>query len=306
MLHADIANFSRMARNHAGYLDYGPHDSVFSWKQEMSAILGHDTATKIVEQKEREEAMESLRLHYDYENMTLNTKDCCRAEVKQTLDVIADRQPQLQLYHTKGETYWEFKGKKEDVKQVDIYRLQAPDGYCFDYEHDLMENENGVKHKTAHVKFIVQKDENTDIRKAAVGKLTDQTLLANIAINDKIYSVAKIAIDNIKDESLLSNIAEKAKCADIRALAENLLSKSRLTSKPVNDIAEDLILKLDDEYYVESVGKALFEKEMNVLLMRKVYDIVAKISGGLTARKLEVIWDDIGNGNSIGYDIWKA
>ena len=160
MLHADIANFSRMARNHAGYLDYGQHDSVFSWKQEMSAILGHDTATKIVEQKEREEAMESLRLHYDYENMTLNTKDCCRAEVKQTLDVIADRQPQLQLYHTKGETYWEFKGKKEDVKQVDIYRLQAPDGYCFDYEHDLMENEDGVKHKTAHVKFIVQKDEN--------------------------------------------------------------------------------------------------------------------------------------------------
>jgi len=126
----------------------------------MSALFGHGTATKMAEQKEREEAQQNLRLYYDHDNMTLNTKDCYRAEVKQTLDIIEDRQPQLQLYHTVGETYWTYKGKKEDVKQVNIYRLQAPDGYCLDYEHDYMEYIDGAKHKTGHVKFIVQKDEN--------------------------------------------------------------------------------------------------------------------------------------------------
>ena len=157
MIHQDIAQFSTMARHHFGALEMG-YDSRQSWKREMSALLGHRAATQIAEQKERQQAQQDIQLKYDYSNMTLNTKRSYRAELKDTLDVIEDRQPHLKLYHTKGELFWKYKTERHHLKEIDIYRLEAPDGYAMDFEHDIMTNEDGEKHNAIHVKFIMQSD----------------------------------------------------------------------------------------------------------------------------------------------------
>ena len=157
MLHGDIARFSAMARNNLAHMGYG-NDSFWSWKQDMAALLGPDSASQLAEAKERDEARKNIQLDYDYHNMELNHQKSYRAEVKGTLDLIEQRQPHLQLYHTKGDIYWSFKGKKNHINTVDIYRLEAPDGYCFDFEYDEMTSEDGETTQAAHVKFIMQRD----------------------------------------------------------------------------------------------------------------------------------------------------
>ena len=160
MLHGDIKHFSRLARTQLGNAGFGLHDNSFSWKQELSLMLGSDNANKIVEQQERNEARQNIELEYDYNNMTLNTPNNYREEVRPTLELIEQYQPQLKLYHTKGEIFWKFRGKKNDSREVNIYRLEAPDGYCFDYELDEFTNDDGDTFDTAHVKFIMQRNTN--------------------------------------------------------------------------------------------------------------------------------------------------
>lgn len=159
MIHGDIARFSAMARNNLAHMGYG-NDSFWSWKQDMSALLGPDSSSQLAEAKERDEARKNIQLDYDYHNMELNHRKSYRAEVKGTLDLIEQRQPHLKLYHTKGEIYWSFKGKKNHINTVDIYRFEAPDGYCLDFEFDEMASEEGETTQAAHVKFIMQRDTN--------------------------------------------------------------------------------------------------------------------------------------------------
>lgn len=156
MLHQEIAGFTRMAERSLGAFGY--HDTEFTWKQNMRMLLGHNGAERVFEGKERELAKEGQRLEYDYDNMVPMTAQLHRDEAKHTLEVIAERQSHLELYYCTGKTFWEFKGEKHDIKSANIYRLQAPDGYQFDYEPDEYTTEDGEIMPIAHVKFILQRD----------------------------------------------------------------------------------------------------------------------------------------------------
>ena len=160
MLHQDIGYFSNLARKQFGGLGaYGRHDSGLGLGGgELSTLLGKGGAEDLIDAKERQQAQENWQLNYSFNDMTLMSKRSYREEVKTTLDKIEELQPHLKLYHTKGEMFWEYKSEKHEIKQIDIYRIEAPDGYCFDYEQDETTDESGTKQKAAHVKFIIQPD----------------------------------------------------------------------------------------------------------------------------------------------------
>lgn len=126
----------------------------FSRKQDLAAMLGHRNAEKIIERTEREEASQNKKLDYDYDNMERTFPQDAIPMLKR----ISANQPHLELFYTTGESYWEFKGDRHDVEEVGIYRLKAPDGYCFDYELGEMDDTYGGQFKTAHVKFVMQRD----------------------------------------------------------------------------------------------------------------------------------------------------
>lgn len=159
MLHADIADYARLAQTSLGFAGYGSRYD-WSWKQDMAALLGYSTVNQIAEEYERQQAKDNRQLDYNYDRMTLVCADDCPSELKATLDLIHERQPRLKLYQSPGQSYWSFKGKKHDIEECNILRLEAPDGYCFDYEYDEFDNADGEHTKTAHVKFIMQRDVN--------------------------------------------------------------------------------------------------------------------------------------------------
>jgi len=144
------------ARSHLGYL--GLDQDSYSWKRELSTFLGHGSAEIIIDRVEREEARENKRLDYDYHNMNRYDLKSYRAEMKTTLEAISEKEVNLEMFHVKGESFYEYKGKKEERTECDIYRLQAPDGYCLDYELDQTTNADEEEIQAAHVKFIMQLD----------------------------------------------------------------------------------------------------------------------------------------------------
>ena len=69
-----------------------------------------------------------------------------------------------------------------------------------------------------------------DVRRAAVGKLTDldQSLLAKIAVEDKDADVRSAAVGKLTDRSLLAKIAVEDKDANVRGAAASKLTEQKL------------------------------------------------------------------------------
>ena len=149
-----------MARRSLGSFGIGGRHDSLGFGGDLSTLLGGGGAEELIEAKERHAARQELKLDYSFDNMELMREKKYRAEAKPFMDSIKQRHPHLKLYHSKGEQFWEFKNKKHDVKHVDIWRIAAPDGYCFDYELDEMFPEDDEPHTAVHVKFIMQRDTN--------------------------------------------------------------------------------------------------------------------------------------------------
>jgi len=81
--------------------------------------------------------------------------------------------------------------------------------------------------QTVLAKFAVQ-DEDSEVRRSAVGKITDQALLAKIYMDDKDSGVRQAAVKNITDQALLEKIYAEDK-AQIDALLK-LTDKDQVTS----------------------------------------------------------------------------
>jgi hypothetical protein len=63
----------------------------------------------------------------------------------------------------------------------------------------------------ADIAEIAKNEKNFGLRKAAVERMTDQSVLADIAKNDKNFDVRWAAVDRVTDQSLLSDIAKNGK-----------------------------------------------------------------------------------------------
>lgn len=66
---------------------------------------------------------------------------------------------------------------------------------------------------------VAVQDADVDVRRIATGKLTDQPVLARIAVEDKDVEVRHEAISKLTDQSALAQIASEAKDADTRKAA---------------------------------------------------------------------------------------
>lgn len=71
------------------------------------------------------------------------------------------------------------------------------------------------------------------VRLAALEKLTDQALLAEIAKNDKTWELRQRAVRKITDQTVLANVARNDKVNIVREIAVNRLADLEvvLTSK---------------------------------------------------------------------------
>lgn len=73
---------------------------------------------------------------------------------------------------------------------------------------------------------IVKNDSKRYVCKTALERINDENILADIAKNDSDYAIRKIAVGKIYDESVLKYIAENDSDSDVReAAAENLKMK---------------------------------------------------------------------------------
>ncbi len=83
---------------------------------------------------------------------------------------------------------------------------------------------------------IIENGNNPDVRRAAVGRVTDQSVLVDIAKSDTFYSdVRCAAVERVTDQSVLADIAKNDEAHDVRQAA-----LARITDQGVvADIAKD-------------------------------------------------------------------
>jgi hypothetical protein len=88
-----------------------------------------------------------------------------------------------------------------------------------------------------------------DIRQTAVKRLTDQALLAKIAMEDESFSVREIAVKKLTDQALLAKITMEKEHFPVRKVAFLKLSRAELiqlstnTENPTIRIAADVKLQ---------------------------------------------------------------
>jgi hypothetical protein len=66
---------------------------------------------------------------------------------------------------------------------------------------------------------IAKNDKDSDVRRDAVKRVTDQSVLADIAKNDKDSDVRTAAVERVTDQSVLADMAKNDKNDDVRTAA---------------------------------------------------------------------------------------
>jgi hypothetical protein len=156
MFNQEIRNIANLARNQFGVL--GGYDPSLTWKEDLAALHELNGTRELIEQAERQAAAKDKKLDYEYDNMDLQHPKSYHESLKPLLDTISEKQPHLKLYRTVGKTFWEYKDEKNDIKDCEILRLEAPDGYVMDWEPDIQTNVDRKRIKVCHIKFIMQRD----------------------------------------------------------------------------------------------------------------------------------------------------
>ncbi|MDI6451706.1 hypothetical protein [Anaerobaca lacustris] len=90
---------------------------------------------------------------------------------------------------------------------------------------------------------VAVEDEDGNVRGAAVAKLTDQALLAKVAVGDKDGNVRGAAVERLTDQALLAKVAVEDEDGNVRRLAVAKLTDQALLAKvAVED--RDMIVRL--------------------------------------------------------------
>ncbi len=102
---------------------------------------------------------------------------------------------------------------------------------------------------------------SSDIRKAAIEKLTDQTLLADIAKNANSSNIQKAAIEKLTDQTILADIVENTFSLDVRKAAiekltdQTLLADIAKNTKGLWAVRKAAIEKLTDQTILADIAK---------------------------------------------------
>ena len=88
---------------------------------------------------------------------------------------------------------------------------------------------------------IAKNDEHDRVRKEATERVTNQSVLADIAKNDKARDVRQTAVERVTDRDVLADIAKNDKARDVRQTAvERVTDRDVLADIAKNDKARDV------------------------------------------------------------------
>ena len=110
-----------------------------------------------------------------------------------------------------------------------VRKCQTETGYRKDCRK-LYDTVRGLTDQTLLAKIAVE-DKDPGVRSAAVGELTDQALLAKFAVEDKKVYVRLAAVEKLRDQAALAKIAEKEEDRFVRAKAIAAMDESNLANK---------------------------------------------------------------------------
>lgn len=147
---------AQMCFGYGGMMDglAGPQLGMFT---DLSELVQGTSAGKWLEENELEKAKENTALNYDMEEFEEQTENRYHVEILNLLELIKTHQPHLKLFLVRGEEFYFWQGYKRHVGYENVYRLQAPDGYCFDFSIFDEPDKLGTAHKNAHIKYILQR-----------------------------------------------------------------------------------------------------------------------------------------------------
>jgi phosphosulfolactate synthase (CoM biosynthesis protein A) len=88
---------------------------------------------------------------------------------------------------------------------------------------------------------IVVEVEDSDVREAAVKRLTDQAALARIAVEDKDSNVREAAVDKLTDQVALAKVAVEAKDSSVRWIAVGRLTDQAALAKVAVEVKDPFV-----------------------------------------------------------------
>ncbi len=124
---------------------------------------------------------------------------------------------------------------------------------------------------------IAQKDESLSVRGAAVQKLADHALLAAIAQQDESDWVREAAVEKLTDNALLSEIAQKDQSPSVRkAAVRKITDHALLAAIAQTDAHEDVryaaVCELTDQTVLAEIAKTDPEEDVRKRAMDNLTD----------------------------------
>jgi hypothetical protein len=138
---------------------------------------------------------------------------------------------------------------------------------------------------------IAKNDKISDVRKAAVDKITDQKILADIAKSDKDPNVCKAAVEKITDQNVLVDVVNYIKDWQVRlAVVSKLTDNNDLSHIAKNDLRDNVRNAAMEKIFILKSSDSNLEKEPDAkietnhkiglkILLVSFFVIVACIAG---------------------------
>lgn len=137
-------------------------------------------------------------------------------------------------------TTYKVNGKEITHTIVNNDTITYIDGKPIDEAENQITTENqaisGDRTNEATLSYVAMNDDDNEVRKLAVGKLSSEATLSYVAMNDKDNEVRKLAVGKQSSESTLAYVAMNDSDVEVRKLAVGRsTSRSTLSYVSMND-----------------------------------------------------------------------
>jgi hypothetical protein len=122
---------------------------------------------------------------------------------------------------------------------------------------------------------VAKNDRNGYVRLVAVKKLTDQSVLADVAKNDEDEYVRDVALGKLTDQSVLADIAQYEENWDVKKLAADKLSDVDLSMRIYCREIMKLVHKRDIDDKIISLIQVVLEKRPQFI--RENWRVIRKV-----------------------------
>jgi formylglycine-generating enzyme required for sulfatase activity len=158
--------------------------------------------------------------------------------------------------------------------------------------------QNGEQSACAQLAKIAKTDKHPELRRLAVLKLTDQTVLAGIAKTDEYWAARQAATERITDQAVLTDIAKtdaefKVRQAAISKLADKKVIGGIAKTDQDSRVRQAAVARLTEQALLAEIAKTDVDAEVRRAAILRLTDAkvladVARTAGNPDARKAAV------------------